>query len=375
MSSPLHPPKQRLLYFSSNYRGVGGGETYLFALAHELAHDFAINFVDGAGNEALCERIKLQGYPLAQVDYSVTSARRAAVALRKLCREWQIDCIHLNSRRDAPLAYFLDEWPIVMTIHTNFFAPTMGLTHNLRSLLMLALLRGVRQRITRYITVSHYSAQRLRQFLGLPAERIVAIYNGVNLPLTPPDQLPLSQRSTICCVARLEASKGVEFLIRALARLTSSTWSCQIVGDGPDYARLTDLVAQHQLQNRVTFMGALPYQQVLDQVQHARMLVLPSLYEGFPYALLEAMSVGVPIITTNVLGLPEIIPEGKNGILVAPRDVVALAQAIQTLLTNDQQALAMGQEGRRLVTTRFSLHQMVAQTRQVYLDALADRQH
>jgi len=365
--------KRGLLFFSSHYPGVGGGETYLFELAKSLDSEFRIYFAEAGGNDTVASWISELGYPLARLRYSLLGARKAAMQLKAVCEQWDIDLIHLNNRRDAFLAYYLPERPKVMTIHTNFFASALGLSHNMRSLAMLAALRIARDSIQEYITVTRYGAARLSGLLGIPIQRVHPIYNGLHPMRTTVNLAQMARRRLICSIANLSRNKGLEFLIRALALLSELPWECQIVGDGSDRARLESLVHRHQLQSRIHFTGTLPREQVFEILAHSRMMVLPTLYEGFPYSLLEAMSLGVPVITTRVLGLPEIIPEGKNGILVNPCEAHGLADAIHVLLTHDDLALSMGREGRRLVETRFSLEQMIGQTRDIYEELLRER--
>jgi glycosyltransferase involved in cell wall biosynthesis len=363
--------KKKVLYFSSHYPGVGGGETYLFELAEYLGSEFRVYFVEAGSNDAMANRITELGYPLMRLNYSLLSPRKAALQLKKICERWNIDLIHLNSRRDALLAYYLPGIPKVMSIHTNFFASALGLSQNMRSLVMLTALRLAKNSIQRYITATSYCAGRLSRFLGLPAQRVHSIYNGLRLTQVT-NSTPVAQRQLICSIANLSRNKGLEFLIRALAMLPEMPWECRIVGDGPDCARLKSLVHRYQLQNRIHFTGRLPREQMFEILANSRIMVLPTLYEGFPYSLLEAMSLGVPIITTRVLGLPEIIPEGKNGILVNPRDVQGLADAVRVLLTDDELATTMGREGLRLVETSFSLQQMIERTGQVYRELLTE---
>lgn len=359
--------KQGILYFSSHSSGIGGGETYLFELADNFNTEFRVYFVEAGGNDALAQRIINLGYPLARINYSIFNAQKAALQLKEICEQWNIGLIHLNNRRDALLAHYLPDIPKIMTIHTNFFSSTLGFLQNIRSFIMLLLLRFSKKSIQRFITVTQYGAERLTYYLNLPDKQVHPIYNGLHLKQVPDYNSPqLSERNVICSVANLSRNKGLDFLIRALALLHKLPWECCIVGDGPDRVRLEKLVNSLSLQGRIIFAGTLPREQVFELLAHSRMMVLPSLYEGFPYSLLEAMSLGVPIITTRVLGLPEIIPEGKNGILVNPHDVTGLADAIRVLLIDNLLATSMGIEGRRLVNMRFSSNNMIEQTQQVY---------
>lgn len=365
-------PVKRVLYLSSHYPGIGGGQTYLLELAKGLGANFRAYFVEVGKNDAFAAKIAESGYPLSRLNYSLFSARQSARQLAAICRQWKIDIVHFNNRRDALIARYLNGVPKVMTIHTNFFASALSLSQNFHSLVMLTMLRLAKSSIQRYITVSQYSADRLVNYLNLPKEKVQLVYNGLCMPQRVNGTVPLSERQLVCAVTRLYRSKGIEYLIRALAFLTDLPWECRIVGDGPDRARLESLAKHHKLADRISFTGTLPREQVFDVLAYSRMMVLPSLYEGFPYSLLEAMALGVPIITTRVLGLPEIIPEGKNGLLVNRRDARGLAEAIRILLTDDNRAISMGMEGRRLVETRFSQEQMIEQTRQIYKELLGE---
>lgn len=360
-------PVIRVLYVSSHYPGIGGGETYLLELAKGLGKDFSAYFVEVGRNDAFAAKIVDAGYPLARLSCSLFTAKQSGRQLAELCHQWNIDLVHFNNRRDVFLARYLPCVPKIMTIHTNFFASALGLSQNLRSLLMLTMARLMKNSIQQYITVSQYSADRLIKFLNLPQDRVQAIYNGICAQQRTDEMLPISERRLICAVTRFYRSKGLEYLIRALALLPEQPWVCWIIGDGPDRERIEALVNCHKLAERIKFTGTMPREQVFGTLAQSRMMVLPSLYEGFPYSLLEAMAMGVPIITTRVLGLPEIIPEGKNGILVNPCDPKDLAEAIRSLFNDNDRAIAMGAEGRRLAGTRFSLSRMIEQTRQAYL--------
>jgi glycosyltransferase involved in cell wall biosynthesis len=359
-----------ILYFTSHYPGIGGGETYLFDLAKAFRSEFRIYFIEGGGNDELANLIAELGYPLERLDYSLFSAKKAALQLGEVCRKWDVDLVHFNNRRDAVLAYYLGDLRKVMTIHTCFFAKALGVQGNLRSAIMLMILRVTRGSIQRYITVTQYNASHLARFLGLPGGRVQAIYAGCTVP-GHDDAQPMAERKLICSVARLDRSKGLEFLIGALSLLFDLPWECKIIGDGPDRSRLESLARRHLPQNRIHFEGTVPRDRVFAMIERSRMVVLPSLYDAFPYCLVEAMALGIPIITTRILGLPELIPGGNNGILVNPRDVKGLAEAIRELLMDNNLAANMGREGRRLAETQFSLSRMTEQTRNVYKDLLA----
>lgn len=139
----------------------------------------------------------------------------------------------------------------------------------------------------------------------------------------------------ILYVGRLSNEKGVYHLVEALSLLSQkndSRWTATFVGDGPEYDRLKALVARLGLVNKVQFAGHVPHNLQLGRYfENADVFVLPSLTEGVPHAMLEAMGMGLPVIATEVGGVPGVLKHGTNGLLIAAKDTVALAESIAML--------------------------------------------
>lgn len=161
----------------------------------------------------------------------------------------------------------------------------------------------------------------------LKRSNICVIPNPVNLI----KRKELSKKPIIVAVGRLEKVKGFEYLIRAFAKIDAPGWRLNIVGDGSLMSSLKDLAAQLGIDQDITFHGHL--KDFREQVSEAFIYVLPSLKEGFPNALLEAMSVPLPCIVTDFMGVKnEIIQDGDNGLIVPVGDVDAMAMAISRLI-------------------------------------------
>lgn len=150
------------------------------------------------------------------------------------------------------------------------------------------------------------------------------------------DAGPLPQ---LLCVGRLTPAKGQILLIRALAELerTGTRFHLTLVGAGPDRARIEAEIAACGLAHAVTLTGALTQDQVRERFAQADIFVLPSLAEGIPVVLMEAMSCGVPCVSTPVNGIPELVLHGQTGLLATPGDVASLAARLRQLI--DQPAL------------------------------------
>ena len=137
----------------------------------------------------------------------------------------------------------------------------------------------------------------------------------------------------IISVARLVPIKGMSYLIRAMTHMEDST--LVIVGDGPERRELELMACDLKLEDRIRFAGWVnDRSRLYGCLNHATIFVMPSLSEGLPRALIEAMACGLPVVATNVGGVPEIVVDGVNGFLVPPRDEKALAEAIEKALSD-----------------------------------------
>jgi len=159
---------------------------------------------------------------------------------------------------------------------------------------------------------------------------------GLGLPADPP---------IILFVGRLLALKGVDHLIRAMPRVTAACPEARlvIVGDGEERSHLMALVRDLELVERTVFAGERQHEDVIRYMRAADLFVLPSLIESFGIVLLEAMSCGLPVVASNVMGIPSLIGDGENGCLVPPGDEAALARSITRILSapDDRAAFAV----------------------------------
>lgn len=166
-----------------------------------------------------------------------------------------------------------------------------------------------------------------------------------------PDAFPFALREPtarprLLCVGRLTPAKGQVLLVRAMAALRDAGVRCALtlVGAGPDRDRLQFEIATLGLAQEVTLTGALTQGEVREQFANADIFVLPSLAEGIPVVLMEAMSCGVPCVTTPVNGIPELVVHEQTGLLATPGDVVSLAAQLRRLIEQPalRRSLAVG---------------------------------
>lgn len=209
---------------------------------------------------------------------------------------------------------------------------------------------------------------------GLPAEKVTVIYNGLDLSFFKQGagekiraEFGLEPgQPVVGVVARLHPVKGHEFFLQAVKEVSNEFPAARfyIVGCGTHRSALEVLAARLGIRDVVVFTGF--RQDIGDIMAALDVLAVPSLSEGFGLTAVEAMAIGIPVLATRVGGLPEIITDGENGLLVPPKDPAALAERLRFLLNHPADAAQMAVAGRRTVEERFSAEIMAAKTAELY---------
>ena len=166
----------------------------------------------------------------------------------------------------------------------------------------------------------------------------------------------------ILSVGRLREKKGFRYLIEACGLLKRNGFQfiCEIIGYGPQQKELESLICQHGLQGSVLFGGKLTHDALIDKYKTATVFVLPCVVgedgdrDGIPNVLLEAMAMEVPVVSTNISGIPEVVHPMENGLLVEPGNSEALMKTIALVLNQPQLRKDLGQNGRKFVSKNFS---------------------
>ena len=169
----------------------------------------------------------------------------------------------------------------------------------------------------------------------------------------------------ILMLGRLDFVKGHHLAIDALAdKNTSPDVHLQILGEGPRMLELQALARARGISHRTHLLGF--RRNVYEYIAHCDVILMPSLHEGLPYSLLEAMALGAPIIASRVGGLAEVLEDQTTGLLVAPLDAAAITSAIRRLQTSGALRAALGQAAQCVQKTRYSLDTMILNYIQVY---------
>ena len=219
------------------------------------------------------------------------------------------------------------------------------------------------------IVPSRYLARAVAAW-GVAAEKITPIYNAVDHQSVTPAKIPLAARFKIVTVGRLIAIKQIDRIIQAVAAIEDT--GLVIVGDGPERERLEAVARQRDLLDRVYFAGPRTREETLALIAGGDLFVLNSTHEGLPHVVLEAMSLGLPVVATAVGGTPEVVRDAENGLLIAPHLNGALCQALSRLRSSPEERRRLADEGKRTVES-FSYGRMVEQTAAL-LEAVARRE-
>lgn len=325
-------PKKWPHWIAKEWESLGSCRTNLFDLIDEALSD------DDAG----------------RVDQIWWSAWLASQALKR-----NLDHLHAHfASLPSSLAYFahrISRIPFSFTAHAkDIFVYTMN-EHYLREKLAAAAF---------IVTVTHFNHRYLcKQSPRIESDRIKVIHNGINLEqfVFNPDQS--RQPNRILAVGRLVVKKGFDTLLEAchLLKKDDLPFTCLIVGEGPEAGRLKQQCRDLRLDEQVTFTGAKNLEEVRQLMQTSTLFCLPCTVapdgnqDALPTVLLEALASGLPILSTTVSGIPEIVDHETDGLLVGPDDRLALSEQLRRLLTDSRLRKDLAMKGRTKAEKKFDL--------------------
>jgi glycosyltransferase involved in cell wall biosynthesis len=340
----------------------------------------------------------LNAYELATSragQFSVMSAFswRAYMAWRDLQREHNFDIVHdVQSLGYGSLMIRASGMPMVANIHHPLSidranqvrqAGTVGLKMRKALFYPFFMQEVVARRMNRIITGSYNSRESVRDAFALRDGQISVVHDGVDTRVFRPLELPRRASGLLYVGNSDDRNKGARYLIEATALLRDRGIDFHLTFvDRAGAEAAPRMVAARGLDDRVTFinrdraaagLGRLSEAELARVYNEAQILVSPSLYEGFGLPAAEAMACGTPVVATTAGAFPEVIAAGETGILVAPGDSVALADAIAGLLGDPDRRIAMGAAGVERINAQFSWHACAERTVAVYEDVLTSR--
>ena len=322
-----------------------------------------------APNVELYERARRRGLSVRMVHCQGRADLRAVRQIEECIQEEGIHLLHTHGYKADLYGYVAARRsgkPIVATCH-NWLGGTaaLGIYNHLDRMAL--------KRFQCLAAVSDSVAQRLLDS-GVPARKIRTIANGIDVQTfecaRPSPVLNFDGSKVIGMVARLDLQKGFEYLLQAARELRGTFPELKIVsiGEGPDRKEIEDMIRRLGLQSNVILAG----QRSDMPAVYAAMdvFVLPSLNEGLPMTILEAMAASKAVIATRVGAIPKVIQDGENGLLVDPGDTDGLRDALARLLADSDLCGRLGAAGHDWVSRFYTSEAMALKYRQMYDDVL-----
>lgn len=305
--------------------------------------------------------------PYISMQRSTLAALPAVLPMARIIREQRIQIVHSHHRRTSFLASLMRPWikvPLVTTCHGRLEGRSdFSLWGD------------------KVVCVSEASRRRMEDYFGVRPERTVVIHNGIDVAawrnLRSPARCALPHTGGWPCItniSRLAQEKDQANLLRAMALILEQYPGARLklVGSGPLEAELRALAGELGLAASVDFVGEVS--DVKPVLAQTDVFVLCSTTEGLPMSLLEAMAAGIPVVATNVGGMPSLVRHGQTGRLTEPRDFRRLADEIGFVLSHPEPAREMCRNGQALVERDFSIGQMASQVEAVYRKLVSVRE-
>ena len=376
----------------------GGTGAYVYYLSHnlqKLGHNVHVVARDKQDSEKTINGIHV--HYIKGVGNALTKywrfARSASKKIEEINKQKGLDIIHANLPLVPSFAIPNDSSKaIVCAVHSTWKGEAMAtkqdnpkeLNPNEKSMLRFNfVLRSYEKKLMKrsdaLIAVSKYTVDELTELYGINKKKIYVIYNGVDIQKFKPRpnraelrrEFGLAEDTKIVLfVGRLYHRKGLETLLHSIPPVLKEFSNVKFVISGKGFKQkeenLKNLAKQLDIEEHVTFLGYVPDGKLPNLYSASNIFVLPAIYENFPFAILEAQSTGLPVISTKVGGIPEFLVDNENGFLIDPGDPPQLTQRVLTLLHDPKLAKEMGDRGRRLIEEKFDWHLITGQVIDLY---------
>lgn len=370
LKSEMKPVKIMHVIHSLDIGGLENGLVNLINTMDSNRFSHAICCISQSGRNA--EKLNQQDVSIFEMKKGERSELLMPLRLARLFKKIQIDIVHTRNwgSFDGIIGAILARVPILIHgEHGRDMTDPDGSNKKRNFIRKLS-----SYFVIHYITVSNDLREWLIASVGIDEKKVQTIYNGVDTIKFNPDNKYLirekygytSKDIIIGTVGRLDPVKDQQLLIKAFAQLKSKYLNIAllIIGDGPCRENLENLTRDLGIKQNVSFLGIRA--DVPELLKLMDIFVLPSIFEGISNTILEAMSIGLPVIASNVGGNPDLVVDGETGILVPREDVSALATALERYILDHATMKQHGTAGRKRAIDEFGLNRMVAQYEDMY---------
>jgi glycosyltransferase involved in cell wall biosynthesis len=358
----------------------GGGERTFLQLIEGLPKDNFRIYVATSRDGFFFKFLSDKGIAASNLDLSKRINFENIRELRRLIKTNKINIIHSQGGR-ADFYARMNGRPLrpKIKVVSTIATPVEGYDVNLFRKAIYCFFDRLSERfVDRFLVVSEALRKTMIDGHKITPDKVIRVYNGIELNEYRPNNSGQSSRQIrnqygiettevlIGAIGRLVWQKGFEYLIKSLPEIAKRHAAIKVifVGDGPYKESLQMLCRQLGVEDKTIFTG---YRSDMKEILSAiDIKAIPSLAEGFPMVTLEAMAMEKPIVATSIDGIAEQITDGVEGILVPPKDPVALALAINRIIENKELARSLGSAARKRVEREFTVEKMIDETEKAY---------
>ncbi len=366
-------------------KGVwGGAQKYLFALATSLPQDkYEVFVIVGKGsilkNKLEEKNIKVYEVNSLQRDISIFSEIKSFIEMFNLVRKIQPDVLHLNSPKASGLGSVIARLLLIPKTIQTVHGWSFNENRNIFSKILIWFFSWITVLFTdKTIVISKSEKSQAQKMPFVSENKIVLIRNGISkinyidkeivrdallhrVGLTAND-FP-KDTVWIGTISELTKNKGLKYAISALSEIKTN-FVFFVIGGGEEKENLESFIFEKGLQDKVFLLGSIDIANLY--VKAFDIFTLTSVKEGLPYAIMEAGGAGVPVIASNIGGIPDMIDTGKNGILVKKGSVGEITKALELLIKNPEKRKDFGIKLKQKIEKDFDIEQMIKKTLALY---------
>ncbi|MGE5329834.1 MAG: glycosyltransferase family 4 protein [Deltaproteobacteria bacterium] len=350
---------KNILYLYTNMN-IGGVQKVLLSLASNIKEEYSPVVASCGG--ILMEEINKQEIKHYNLPLNSKRPKHIIASIKgiiKIIDAEKISIIHSHHRYTTLIALIISKFRRIKVIHTEHSTFNTKKHVNFRGENIIAVSDCVKDSMVSY---------------GVDEKNIQVIYNGIEFPsnlekrrLSIKNEFSIPE-NFICIgiLSRLTKQKGIIYFLKAMKLVLKehNNVAVFIIGDGPEMLSIEKFISDNDISQNIKLCKI--RKDIYHIINELDFFALPSLLEGLPISILEIMSQGKILVATKVGGIPEVISDGENGLLVNPKDIKGMYLKIKNAIENAEARKIMGEKGRNLISSKFSIDKMTKQTLTYY---------
>lgn len=304
------------------------------------------------------------------IDRSILETYYRMIAGRFKKHRSDLEVLHRHFPTNSVVYYLAKELEIPYTVTTH--------ARDIFSKERYVNLKNLVEESERVVTISDYNKNYLVNEFNIPSDKITKVHMGIDTEKFSPSP-PKQDVTNILTVARLVEKKGIRYGIRAISHLIKKYPELEynIIGEGPLKKELKNLIENYGMGNKINLLGRVSEEKLLDEYEKADIFLLPCVIaqdgdrDGIPVVLMEAMAMEKLVISTDVSGIPELIEDGRNGIIVEPKRYEEITQNIERILEGEIDIKSMCRNARDKVCRDFHIDDQIEDMEEVFQEVVS----